>query len=71
MAYLPRLARRSAKQLITGEFGGLNRAPAIGDGEWSAMQNLSARAYPLLCPRLPRGTVPFLRSFALFLESLI
>ena len=57
MAYLPRLARRSAKQLITGEFGGLNRAPAIGDGEWSAMQNLSARAYPLLCPRLPRGTV--------------
>lgn len=57
MAYLPRLARRSAKQLITGEFGGLNRAPAIGDGEWSAMQNLSARAYPLLCPRLPRGMV--------------
>lgn len=62
MAYLPRLSRKSVQQLITGEFGGVNRAPAASDGEWQEMQNLSSRAYPLLCPRLPRGAVQTLKN---------
>ena len=51
-------------KLITGRynrfgtlrsFGGLNGNPVIADGEFSAMENLSADAYPALTTRPPRG----------------
>ncbi len=38
-------------------FGGYNHRPAIGEGEWFDMENLSARGFPLCSPRLPRGAV--------------
>ncbi len=36
-------------------FGGLNTLPSAGEGEFSQMTNLSARAYPFLATRAPRA----------------
>ena len=60
--YYPPLKRKSAQQVVTATFGGINRAEKIGDGEFAQAMNLSTREYPMLCPRKPRGHVATLSS---------
>ena len=55
--YFPPLKKKSAQQIVTGTFAGINRAEKISDGQFAKDLNLSTREYPMLCPRKPRGTV--------------
>ena len=43
----------STREMIRA-FGGYNRSPRIGDGEFRHMENLTADRYPVLSPRMPR-----------------
>lgn len=43
------------KPTVQTAFGGLEANAGAPEGSIAAMTNLSAREYPLLCPRLPRG----------------
>ena len=53
----PRLSgsRPAGDTLI--QFKGYNNTDRAGRGEFTAMENMSGRRYPLLSPRKPRGTV--------------
>lgn len=55
--FYPPLKKKSAQQVVTATFGGINRAEKISDGEFAKAMNLSTREYPMLCPRKPRGSV--------------
>lgn len=54
---LPRLSgsRPAGDTLI--QFKGYNNTDRAGRGEFTAMENMSGRRYPLLSPRRPRGTI--------------
>ena len=54
---LPALSQPAQSRELTEAFAGLNRNLRCGDGEFSAMENLSSSAAPLLSPRAPRGAV--------------
>lgn len=54
---LPKLVAPQARRVTQHAFGGYRATEVIGEGEFSAMQNLSSRAYPALTTRVPRGRV--------------
>lgn len=53
--FYPALTQSDVRRVSLRSFGGLNGNPVIADGEFSAMENLSADAYPALTTRPPRG----------------
>lgn len=55
--YYPPLKKKNAQQIVTSNFGGINRAEKISDGQFARAMNLSTREYPMICPRKPRGHV--------------
>lgn len=58
---LPELYDEDTTRSITDTFLGVNKAPRIGDGEFSDMQNLTSDYYPNLAVRARRGK-PYLFS---------
>lgn len=52
----PRLKEIKRERKTIRTFGGYNRSPQIGDGEFYDMKNLSSSAYPMLSTRGQRGT---------------
>lgn len=57
MSYLSELNVGNISPVMTAEFKGLNLNLRGGDGEMTDMINLSAREYPVLAPRVPRGHI--------------
>lgn len=53
----PQLTETDKQSVSTETFAGYNHNEQIGDGEFYDMENLSSDAYPLLSPRVRRGTV--------------
>ena len=53
---LPDIRAASKTSGMLTAFGGLNTLPSAGEGEFSQMTNLSARAYPFL--QTPRAAQP-------------
>lgn len=51
----PTIPVRRVKIRSVDSFGGLNREPRPGAGEFTFMENLTSQAYPLLTPRSKRG----------------
>ncbi len=51
---LPNLAQIARSRSAVTAFGGYDHTPACTEGEWYEEENLSARSYPALAPRLPR-----------------
>ena len=51
----PKLEPMQATRQMLSIFRGLNKNDRIGQDEFADMENLSSDAYPLLCPRKPRG----------------
>lgn len=51
----PKIPVRRAKIETLTRFGGLNRQPRPGSGEFTAMENLTSQDYPLITPRAKRG----------------
>jgi hypothetical protein len=47
----PTLYEPSLSRKVITTFGGLNKAPRIGDSEWSAMENMTADLYPIMATR--------------------
>lgn len=58
---LPALYSLPQSRVTTEIFRGLNRTESCGEGEWAWEENLSARQYPSLCPRLPRRRLAVLQ----------
>lgn len=52
----PQLTETEKQSMVTEAFLGYNHNMEIGDGEFYDMENLSSDAYPLLSPRVRRGT---------------
>ena len=59
---LPYIRAASKTSGMLTAFGGLNTLPSAGEGEFSQMTNLSARAYPFLQTRAPRNLERALQS---------
>ena len=59
---LPYIRAASKTSGMLTAFGGLNTLPSAGEGEFSQMTNLSARAYPFLQSRAPRNLERALQS---------
>ena len=65
--YYPRINAQQSSRIVTDSFAGYNHNLKISDGLGSSRRsaplelyntkNLSTRRYPLLCPRVPRGTL--------------
>lgn len=53
----PTLYEPSLSRKVITTFGGLNKAPRIGDSEWSAMENMTADLYPIMATRPCRSKV--------------
>lgn len=51
---MPTLRRLWTSRRTVDAFGGLNRSPRTGDGEFAQMENLSSDFYPVLAPCPPR-----------------
>ena len=51
---LPALYTLPRSQVVIRSFGGYNHTTACEEGEYFNGENLSARSWPALCPRLPR-----------------
>ena len=51
----PKIPGRRVKIETLTRFGGLNRQPRPGSGEFTAMENLTSQAHPLITPRAMRG----------------
>ena len=54
----PKLQPLQTKTDVITRFGGYCHTSTAKPGEWFDMENLSAREYPLLTPRPPRGKLP-------------
>ena len=55
---MPTLRRLRTSRRTVDAFGGLNRCPRTGEGEFAQMENLSSDFYPVLAP-CPRGSPPW------------
>ena len=51
---MPTLRRLRTSRRTVDAFGGLNRSPRTGEGEFAQMENLSSDFYPVLAPCPPR-----------------
>lgn len=51
---MPTLRRLRTSRRTVDAFGGLNRCPRTGEGEFAQMENLSSDFYPVLAPCPPR-----------------
>lgn len=51
---MPTLRRLWTSRRTVDAFGGLNRSPRTGEGEFAQMENLSSDFYPVLAPCPPR-----------------
>ena len=51
---MPTLRRLWTSRRMVDAFGGLNRSPRTGEGEFAQMENLSSDFYPVLAPCPPR-----------------
>lgn len=51
---MPTLRRLWTSRRTVDAFGGLNRSPRTGEGEFAQMENLSSNFYPVLAPCPPR-----------------
>ena len=51
---MPTLKRLWTSRRTVDAFGGLNRGPRTGEGEFAQMENLSSDFYPVLAPSPPR-----------------
>lgn len=54
----PEYRSQSRDTYMVSNFGGYNGRERISDYEFSAMENMSSRSYPLLRPRERRGSTP-------------